>query len=270
MIRRLPHKTWWLSICIMLLNIQGCVMPMTHDPEDVLTRSISGLSGKDQFLFRGLAEIRTGERQVLTKQLRFDGEVRQHKGVSMRMSRVQDEVPTTPQRWNPLRVLEEIRLARKHVSRWEEGKTTLLAQSVEWGANTAKGEQKPTFSTDQTLPYFVQLHEEDAKRIFKQRILDEYDSLIIPHQKVNQVKKKLTPTQITALEGKLNGAAQDYRKQLLSMLHSSQVSAEYIIWIDRRSQLPLRLEGVMQAHYQDAGKLAAETIRTVAEFSQYR
>ncbi|WP_028545039.1 hypothetical protein [Paenibacillus taiwanensis] len=270
MSRRLPRKAWWLSICIMLLSVQGCAVPMTQDPEEVLTRSISGLSGKDQFLFRGIAEIRTGQRQVLTKQLRFNGEVRQHKGVSMRMSRVLNEVPTTPQRWNPLRMLEEIRLARKQVSRWEEGKPSLLSTSVEWDDNAAKGEQKPTFPTDKTLPYLVQLEQADAKRMFKQRIMDEYDSLIIPRQKVNQVSSKLTPTQIKALEGKLNGAAQHYRKQLLSMLNSSQVSAAYIIWIDRRSQLPLRLEGVMQAHYEDGGKWAAETIRTVAEFSEYR
>lgn len=258
-----------MLMCCSLLSIAGCRGPSDMHPHEVVTRSIDGLSGEDHFLFKGMTEIRAGEREVLTKRLRFEGQVKHHQGMYMRLITHPQKENTTTSRWNPLKLLEELGEAETTVERVEPTKVLYALYAQQGTSKKERGVTEPTFPLDDAQAYHIQVEGQSAKKIFASKVWEDYNQIVLPHEKVMAVYDKLSRSDAARLEQELNEAEAKHRSELDKLLKGCKVDAEYVLWIDRKSQLPLRLDGKMKVYYNDKGK-SSETIRTVSEFTRTR
>lgn len=259
----------YMIMLIMLLSLSACRTPIEAPPKEVVIRSISGLAGEDHFTFKGMTEIRTGEREVLTKSLRYEGQVKHHQGMYMRLVSSEQKESTTTTRWNPLKLLEEIGKSRISVERVEPTKDMYAMNAANGASKEERGVTAPTFPLDQASAFRIQVDPRDAKQMFEARIWREYDQVVLPRQQMLSVREKLSNEEVAQLEQQLRKTTQSHRANLKSLLKTSNVEAEYLLWIDQKSQLPLRLDGKMKVYYNHKGN-ASETIRTVSEFVRTR
>ncbi len=263
------RRARWMAILAICLGLTGCRSPVDMPPKDIVTRSIDGLSGEDHFAFKGMTEIRTGEREVLTKKLRFEGQVQHHEGLHMRLVSHPEKENTTTTRWNPIRLLEQLGEAKTTVERVESNKSLYTLNAGEGMAPKERGVTEPTFPLDEALAFRIHVDPTDAKKMFEERLWQDYELVVIPRKKVLEVQNKLSKADAAQLEMQLNQAASSHRSNLKSLLRSCKVDAQYLLWVDRKSQLPLRLDGKMKVYY-NGKKSVSETIRTVSEFTRTR
>ncbi|MBD8496841.1 hypothetical protein [Paenibacillus arenosi] len=246
-------------VLLLLLELVGCDAPFSQKPEEVLTRAISGMAGKDQFFFEGIGELKVGEGQLKTKTIRFQGEVHNHRSTRMKMTR-QEYAETTPQRWNPIRLLTDIRTSHKQVSYVD---STVAAAGNDLDSSPSEADRPKILVR-------VDLDPDEAKRVFGERMLEEFDTAVVPSRIWSQGKEERSEAEQQALQSLLYNQVESYRNCFIQMLQESEVKASYYVWIDRKSQLPHRIEGQMDVVYKEQGIPYREAIRTTAKFTQFR
>ncbi|UHA74058.1 hypothetical protein [Paenibacillus sp. 481] len=262
---------------VSLLFVSGCYTPVHSPPEEMLERSLSGVMGKDEFSFRGFAEVRVGENMILMKQFRYEGAVRQHQGTHMRLSR-NVERDTTSKRWNPLRHLEELRAVPKRVSLLrvpdsDDLNMTSSGNPIQVRASnltTSRASMISQFTKKGAIPLNINVRPHDAKKMLSQYLQEDYESIVIPNKQLERVRGQLSASAQQELANELNAEAEQGRQRLTSMLENATVNATYVLWVDQKRQLPLALETQMTAAYKVEGQPRQETIRMVSEFVNYR
>ncbi|TVX94181.1 hypothetical protein [Paenibacillus agilis] len=245
---------------LLMAGLVGCKAPFSQPPEEVLTRAISGMAGKDQFFFEGIGELKVGERQLKTKTIRFQGEVHNHRSTHMKMTR-QEYAETTPKRWNPIRLLTDIRTSHKKVSYVDSTMAAAVGNDAESSSSEA---ERPEILVR------VDLEPDEAKRVFNERMLEEFETAVVPSRIWSQGKENRSEAEQQALQALLYNQVESYRNTFIQMLQESKVQASYYVWIDRKSQLPHRIEGQMDVVYRQQGIPYKEAIRTTAKFTQFR
>ncbi|BFH67830.1 hypothetical protein J27TS7_36480 [Paenibacillus dendritiformis] len=238
--------------------LQGC--GVSANPDDMLNRALSGVGGQDQVRFEGLAEIRVGEDMLLTKQFRYEGEVKQHKGVHMKLGADMDQ-RTTAKRWNPVAQMDQLqRIARKRVSFLPQQETKVKAKG-NGQENTAEQEGKDL------VPLEVTLSDEDAKRIYISQLEEDYKRIIIPSEPYQKIRRSLSEQERNKLDAELKSIVDRSRTDLDQKLKDASIAGRYVVWVERRHSLPVILEGWFTAGYNDNGKERRETVHTKTRFS---
>ncbi|NKI24604.1 hypothetical protein HFN20_25980 [Paenibacillus dendritiformis] len=238
--------------------LQGC--GVSANPDDMLNRALSGVGGQDQVRFEGLAEIRVGEDMLLTKQFRYEGEVKQHKGVHMKLGADMDQ-RTTAKRWNPVAQMDQLqRIARKQVSFLPQQETKVKAKG-NGQENTAEQEGKDL------VPLEVTLSDEDAKRIYISQLEEDYKRIIIPSEPYQKIRRSLSEQERNKLDAELKSIVDRSRTDLDQKLKDASIAGRYVVWVERRHSLPVILEGWFTAGYNDNGKERRETVHTKTRFS---
>ncbi|MCM3337162.1 hypothetical protein M3650_00520 [Paenibacillus sp. MER TA 81-3] len=254
-----------LASILLVTSGTGCLPPSKTPPNVLLDRALSGMAGQDQLRFDGEAELRVGEDMIVTKQFRYEGEVRQHKGIYMRLS-PQVEHTTTEKRWNPLKQLDELRMtSQKKVERLSQAHVTAQGASLESGAS--KVPEALGMQAKELIPLEVILSDEDAKRIYSAQIEEDFNRLVIPNVQLNQVKTSLSQRERQQLEAKLTTIAHEGRQELQKRLKAAKVQAKYMIWVERRQSLPAYMEGWITAFYTEQEQPRKETIHVKSRFS---
>ncbi|MDU5142293.1 MAG: hypothetical protein E6230_08915 [Paenibacillus dendritiformis] len=238
--------------------LQGC--GVSANPDDMLNRALSGVGGQDQVRFEGLAEIRVGEDMLLTKQFRYEGEVKQHKGVHMKLGADMDQ-RTTAKRWNPVAQMDQLqRITRKRVSFLPQQETKVKAKG-NGQENTAEQEGKDL------VPLEVTLSDEDAKRIYISQLEEDYKRIIIPSEPYQKIRRSLSEQERNKLDAELKSIVDRSRTDLDQKLKDASIAGRYVVWVERRHSLPVILEGWFTAGYNDNGKERRETVHTKTRFS---
>ncbi|MBG9793903.1 hypothetical protein ABD76_15935 [Paenibacillus dendritiformis] len=245
-----------LAAFVILLH--GC--GVTANPDDMLNRALSGIGGQDQVRFEGLAEIRVGEDMLLTKQFRYEGEMKQHKGVHMKLSADMDQ-RTTAKRWNPVAQMEQLlRMANKQVS--------FVPQADALAGAKGTGQENKTEQEERDLvPLQVTLSNEGAKRLYINQLEEDYKRIIIPSEPYQKIRRSLSEQERNKLDAELKAIVDRSRADLDQKLKDASIAGRYVVWVERRHSLPVILEGWLTAGYNDNGKERRETVHTKTRFS---
>lgn len=256
--------TWSAALLLGAILIHGCTFADHTPPEALLDRALNGMAGKDQFRFQGMAEIRTGRDKLLAKQLRYEGEIKQHKGTYMRIS-PQAEQTTTESRWNPLKQLEELRTdGAKRV------KTLTNSDPVVQGHAVSPGKMQ-IMSMDEKqqadlIPLQVDVDAEQAKRMYTKQLVEDYDRLITPNVQLQQMKGNMSQSDEKKLQKKLFALAAQGRKDLYAKLKNAAVQAKYVVWVNKRDSLPAYVEGWITSSYDEQGEPKEELVHMQSRF----
>ncbi|MCY9513669.1 hypothetical protein [Paenibacillus apiarius] len=254
-----------LAVILLVTAGTGCLPASKTPPNVLLDRALSGMAGQDQLRFDGEAELRVGEDMIVTKQFRYEGEVRQHKGIHMRLS-PQAEHTTTEKRWNPLKQLDELKkIPQKKVERLAQAHAAAQGASRENGASKVPEALGGKQAKD-LIALEVYLSDEDAKRIYTAQIEEDFNRLVIPNVQLNQVKTPLSQRERKDLQAKLKTIADEGRKELRQRLNEAKVQAKYRIWVERRQSLPAYMEGWITALYTEQNQPRKETIHVKSRF----
>lgn len=249
---------WSAIVAGFVILLQGC--GVTANPDDMLNRALSGVGGQDQVRFEGVAEIRVGEDMLLTKQFRYEGEAKQHKGVHMKLS-ADMEQRTTVKRWNPVAQMDQLqRITNKQVSFLPQEEARVGAKGN--GQDNRAGQEERDL-----VPLQVTLSNEEAKRIYINQLEEDYKRIIIPSEPYQKIRRSLSDQERNELDAKLKAIVDRSRADLDNKLKDASVAGRYVVWVERRHSLPIILEGWFTAGYNDNGKDRRETVHTKTRFS---
>lgn len=252
------------TLLLVVLIAHGCSIADHTPPDALLDRALNGMVGKDQFRFQGMAEIRTGKDKLLAKQLRYEGEIQQHKGTHMRIS-PQAEQTTTEGRWNPLRQLEELRI--------DGEKRVKLLTDYDPVVQTHAGlpNQMRVMSIDakqraDLIPLQIVIGADRAKRMYTKQLVEDYDRLITPNVQLQQMKGSMSQADEQKLQKELAVLAAQGRKELHARLEDAAVQAKYVVWVSKRDSLPAYVEGWITSSYQEQGEPREELVHMQSQF----
>lgn len=244
--------------------IHGCSIADRTPPEALLDRALNGMAGKDQFRFQGMAEIRTGRDKLLAKQLRYEGEIQQHKGIYMRLS-PQAEQTTTENRWNPLKQLEELRIDGakrvKALTSYDPVVQTHAGSTSKMHIMSMDEKQRADL-----IPLQVDVDAEQAKHMYTKQLIDDYDRLITPNVQLQQMKGSMSQADEQKLQKKLSALAAQGRKDLYAKLKNAAVQAKYVVWVNKRDSLPAYVEGWITSSYDEQGEPKEELVHMQSRF----
>lgn len=255
---------WTVRWLLLVVMANGCSISHTS-PDTLLNRALDGMAGKDQFRFQGMAEILTGKDKLLAKQLCYDGEIQQHKGIHMRISPQAEH--TTTERWNPLKQLEELRvMGRKRVKLLTTA--NLAVQSPSHLALTSCMRQMNMDKKQkrELLPLQVDVDAVQAKRMYAKQLNNDYTRLIASNLEQQQMKSSLSQADREGLYKKLNNIAMQGRKELQEKLRHASVQAKYVVWVHKRNSLPAYVEGWVTVSYLERGRPQEELVRMQSRF----
>ncbi|BFH15080.1 hypothetical protein WJ0W_004504 [Paenibacillus melissococcoides] len=242
-----------------VILLHGC--GVTANPDDMLNRALSGVGGQDQVRFEGLAEICVGEDMLLTKQFRYEGEMKQYKGVHMKLSADMDQ-RTTAKRWNPVAQMDQLlRMGNKQVSFLPEADARVGAKGTTGQENKAEQEGRDL------VPLQVTLSNEEAKRIYINQLEEDYKRIIIPSEPYQKIRRSLSEQERNKLDAELKSIVDRSRADLDQKLKDASIAGRYVVWVERRHSLPVILEGWLTAGYNDNGKERRETVHTKTRFT---
>lgn len=241
-----------------VILLHGC--GVTANPDDILNRALSGVGGQDQVWFEGLAEICVGKDMLLTKQFRYEGEAKQHKGVHMKLSADMDQ-RTTAKRWNPVAQMDQLqRIPDKQVSLLSQGEGPVGAKGTGQGYKTEQEGRE-------LVPLQVTLSNEDAKRIYISQLEEDYKRIITPSEPYQKMRRSLSEQERSRFDAELKTIVDRSRADLDHKLKDASIAGRYVVWVERRHSLPVILEGWFTAGYNDNGKERRETVHTKTRFS---
>ncbi|MFD0713683.1 hypothetical protein [Paenibacillus sp. GCM10027626] len=225
--------------CIALLMLLGFALlcgggcqpyAQGRSAEELLSLSISGLAGVDQYSFTGKTVIRNAA-GVQTPPVIFQGKVEDHHNIKVQSS---EKTYIDHFASQPLALLKKIQ------------------------AGKAKVEVVGAKSGQSTAVLRIEMDPSKARRIWQDQLtasMNEVEKKLDPAK----AERSLQPLQQSSKEAYLKEwkAELDHsKKQLEKMLGSLQVESVYELTIDRKRLLPLKLDEQTLLHYEvDGNKL---------------
>jgi hypothetical protein len=243
-----------LSTACALLNDQG-------DPETMLNYALSGLSGRDNFAFEGHAQVNSAG--YLQKAFDFEGFVVNHNKMIIKSNHpstlyvknnnrwvtAEKEAGNSSsfiQMWNPLVKLDQIKAMDK---------------TVDIDADASSGK---------VAVLTVHADKDHLQKIMKEELRRELEQVSV-EDIVNPVASSghLTEKDIVNMRVEMKRTLAGANTRLQQMLDTLSVQAEYILWVDRTSNLPLKMSVNSVLNYKVAGKDRQETIKANYVFKDY-
>ncbi|WP_308634514.1 hypothetical protein [Paenibacillus silvisoli] len=234
--------TKWLMACGLLLTATGCGSAADNKtPEELLSLSVSGLSGVDKYAFSGDTGIGLTEISPI-KAMTFQGTVENHNNVRVKANNP-DSVASTI---HPLEFLRQ----------------------VEASAQTT--ELLPAESGNRTAVLRIKADEKKSKEMWTTKLRNEFSAL---EKKVPSASDHGMKSKQSTGSGKSSALDKEWREelsrskaQLEAMLDSLQVQSQYRLIIDRKKLLPLKLEEKTRLNYKADGQSRTETRVTKLAF----
>ncbi|SDW58818.1 hypothetical protein [Paenibacillus sp. CF384] len=220
----------WSTCCVIMLTVIGCNSAVDNkSPGELLSLSVSGLSGVDQYAFRGDTGIGlTGVSPI--KAMSFQGTVENHNNVLVKATNPNSLGGSI----HPLEYLREVENS---------------AQSTEL---------VPSESGNRTAVLRITSNEAKAKATWVQTLRDEFSVL---EKKVpaassskNKMQSKRASGSVGSLEREWNEELSRSKAQLEAMLSTLRVQSSCRMIIDRKKLLPIQLEEKTTLQYKAEGQ----------------
>ncbi|REE88659.1 hypothetical protein A8990_108155 [Paenibacillus taihuensis] len=228
--------------CILLI-LPGCGNAADNrSPKELLSLSVSGLSGVDRYAFSGKTGIGFGDSKLVSKATSFEGTVENHNQVQVRASE-NDMFNTNV---HPLDLLTEVQ---------KSAQSTELVESE---------------SGNRTAVLHIKANDKLAVESWRNKLRTQFSAL---EQKVPAaLSAKMKSKQVkaagkeTALDKAWHEELTKSKRQLEDMLSTLQVQSDYRLIIDRKKLLPLQLEEQTILRYKAEGTPQQESRRTTVKF----
>lgn len=233
------RKIW--AICCVCLLLSGCAYGNNRSPKELLSLSVSGLSGVDRYAFSGDAGIGSGS-QTVSNPVAFHGTVENHNLVKVQGSSLNALSSTV----NPLELLNSIK------------------------ATAVNTELVPEESNEEQTVLHITTDPKKAAALWANRLRGEFGLLekkvpanLTAKQQGGQMHNAAGPS---ALQEEWNGEIARSKRELEAMLSTMQVQSSCKLVIDRKKLLPRSLEERTIFRYQADGKPAEENRMTRLNF----
>ncbi|SEM75478.1 hypothetical protein [Paenibacillus sp. OV219] len=228
--------------CVLLM-LSGCGKAADNkSPQELLSLSVSGLSGVDRYAFTGKTGIGFGSSAAESKATSFEGTVENHNQVQLKAS----ENDTLSSNVRPLELLTEVQ---------KTAQTTELVES-ESGTRTAV--------------LHIKANEKLVSENWRSKLRSEFSVL---EQKVPAAisatmksKQAVAASKKTELEKAWQEELTKSKSQLEVMLSTLRVQSNYRLIIDRNKLLPLQLEEQTVLRYKAEGAQQQESRKTLVKF----
>ncbi|AZN42100.1 hypothetical protein [Paenibacillus albus] len=228
--------------CILLM-LPGCGNAADNkSPQELLSLSVSGLSGVDRYAFTGTTGIGFGSGSVESKATSFEGTVENHNQVQLKAN----ENDTMSSNVRPLELLTEVQ---------KSAQSTELIESE---------------SGNRTAVLRIKANEKLASENWRNKLRSEFS--VLEQKMPTAIRAKMKSKQAVAAgkETELEKAWKEElaksRSQLENMLSTLRVQSDYRLIIDRNKMLPLQLEEQTVLHYKAEGAQQQESRKTVVKF----
>lgn len=238
-----------LSCCLaagLLMSTVGCYpIESRKDPNELYQLALSGLSGTDNFTFRGQSLIYGSNRALIREPIQYHGTVKAHQLQGFQMLMANKQVTSFADRWNPLRQLEEIKN---------------LAKTMEIDA---------TASNRTHIVMRMRLAPEAGKMLLTQNLYDEMRKLEERKIQVQNVHS-LSDADRSKLQSELGQIISTGYHKLQKMTNDMQVDSNYTLWINRSTLLPSKLYSKTKTNYHENGAPREEVVVTESKFDGYQ
>lgn len=228
--------------CVLLM-LPGCGNAADHkSAQELLSLSVSGLSGVDRYAFTGKTGIGFGDSKVESKATAFEGTVENHNKVQVRASE-NDMLNTNV---HPLELLTEVQK---------------IAQTTELIERD---------SGNRTAVLHIKANEKLASESWRKKLRSQFSALEqkVPAAISAKMKTKSqgnTAGKETELEKAWREELAKSNRELEGMLSTLQVQSDYRLIIDRNKLLPLQLEEQTVLRYKAGGTPQQETRKTTVK-----
>lgn len=256
-------------LCIVsLFGGTGCAYRYQEDPKEIFQRALTGVAGKEEMKFQGKTAIRTSDRGLFDHEYQYAGTLTNHNQIviesqlspsstdtitrSLTWKRKNKEwqvesidgPKSTAIRWNPLAQLEAIEQIEKKTFR------------AEFGVPRGKQVVRVELEGGEALIYLSDQLKEEMKEL--QSELPALTSSI-PDDKRKECMKEL------------NTLYNQQSRLLDDRLASAQATLVYHVFIDKKTNLPLRLSSESEIRYKkDEGTARDELLVTDVYFDHYK
>ncbi|OPA78555.1 hypothetical protein BVG16_11855 [Paenibacillus selenitireducens] len=235
-----------LSFVMIVLSLNGCyAIESKKSPTEIYQMALSGLSGVDNFKFRGRAEVYGTNGKRILEPINYEGNVIGHKQQTFKIASESGTALTYSERWNPLHQLELLRN---------------LGKSIQIN------EQK---SNDQQIVLEIKLNPGEGTKLLIQNLKSEMNGLQEGRYLV-QNAAKLDVKKQKELQKELDSIYKNGVTKLQSLTQNMESNASYVLWVDRSSLIPTRVYSKTQTRFVDKGKARTEAVTTDAKFDGYQ
>lgn len=264
-------------IALLIFAVTGCAWENQLPPEEALNRAVAGLSGVDNFSFKGNAAIRSGEDGVFQQSLAFEGELKNHNRLMLsteaRGRRTVQDYESTQR--------SSASNSRKVALRRSQGKWSMLSpgeseemlmlrlnplEQLEYLGKAERQVSEETGAARGTRVLRVKLSPEDASQATKNTLIEQMEVI------GKRIEKKGDPlySDDPSVRERLKALWQKENAELVNMLEKAEVNAVYHVTINKRTQLPTRMTMERRISYPDAaGGRRVETLLSDITFTRY-
>ncbi|MBP3961145.1 hypothetical protein [Paenibacillus lignilyticus] len=234
----------WMTCCLIMITVIGCNSAVDNkSPGELLSLSVSGLSGVDRYAFTGDTGIGlTGLSPI--KAMTFQGTVENHNNVKVKANNPDSLGGSI----HPLDYLRQVE---------NNAQTTELV---------------PSESGNRTAVLRITSNEAKAKATWVQTLRDEFSVLEKKVPAASASKNTMQRKQASGAEGSLerewNEELSRSKAQLEAMLSTLRVQSSCRMVIDRKKLLPLQLEEKTTLQYKAEGQDRKESRVTKIVFTR--
>lgn len=240
------HGLAYCLVAGLLVSMMGCyAIESKKDPNELYQLALSGLSGTDNFTFRGQSVIYGGNQAMIREPIKFHGTVKGHQLQGFQMSMANKQETSFADRWNPLRLLEEI----KHLEKTME--------------------IDPYASNRTHIVMRMTLAPEAGKKLLTQNLNDEMRKLEERKIQVQNVHS-LSHRDRSKLQSELGRIITNGYDKLHKITKDMQVNSFYTMWIDRSTLLPTKLNSKTTTIYYEDRVRRKEVVVSESKFDGYQ
>lgn len=284
MLKKLRVVRGMLCAALLLLSLPACAWQDSLSPEDSFKRALAGLSGVDNFAFKGEAAIRTEENGLFQQTLAFEGKLQNHTSLTLSSRTPGRTIEDTTSKAN----LEQPAAGSGYTA---DGLTVSLKRKEgKWSALTS-GQAEELWMTRlnplEQLEYIgeadkkisaelgaargtkvlrIELSPEAAAHMTK-RSLQEQMKLLL-----ERMQRKGDPlySEDPKVRARLKAVWERDNEELIRMLDQADAASVCHLTIDKRSQLPIRMTMERSVSYVDrSGMARTESLLSDVTFTGY-
>ncbi|WP_342574506.1 hypothetical protein [Paenibacillus sp. FSL M8-0142] len=273
-----------LCTALLLLSLPACAWQDSLSPEDSFKRALAGLSGVDNFAFKGEAAIRTEESGLFQQTLAFEGKLQNHTNLTL-SSRT------------PGRTIQDktskgsLQQATGDSVYSTDGMTVSLKRKEgKWNALTSGQAEELWMTRLNPLEQLEYIGESDKKlsaELGAARGTKVLRIELSPEAAANMTKRSLQGQMKLLLErmqrkgdplysedpkvrARLKAVWERDHEELTRMLDQAEAASICHLTIDKRSQLPIRMTMERSVSYVDrSGKARTEALLSDVTFIGY-
>ena len=258
--RRLRRVIWYWALSFF---VASCGFPMQQEADEILRLGLSALSGKDQFAFQGIHQSVTVGLPP-DSEVRFEGVVNQHHKVYLRFVQNGNKRPVANQsvsngQW--------ISLNEKQPSPYREFNP--LAHISDLKQLKKEVENAPNKEISGAQKVRVILDEGALKKRMIGKLGLDVEAYFSQKMAGAQGNRGLGERELSIIRRELEEKTKNWKEQLEEIKGTLRVQGEYLLWIDRTSKLPVRMDTITVFRYESGGEEREEKFIHSYRFKDY-